>query len=525
MSLVALRSAPVIALLLSSSLIAGAQTSTGPASTGTQTITGRTVNALTGTPINRALVRCGATAMLTDYEGRFQCAPDGSTVTLTATKPGYFLSEDPGESGDIVLRAPLPAVAAEIRMFPEAILTGNLTAANGDPLSGISILANRILYDEGGRHPGPAMATRTDSHGTFRLAVAPGRYRLQTSYSPPTTARPQAVLSQTFPDGSSSSFSNTILARSGETIRVDLHPVLAPVVTVSAHLEPDTSRGNLRITARPASGGDIPLRAAPSANPGEIRLSMPSGGYQLEATKRAPEGLQQAQTSITVGDRDMSGVVLRFLPINPIPVELLLEPSSRSDNTRPTFSDLSLALEDVQQSSSDQNSASWPLLIQDSSSAAFNPLPGSYRLRSRGGGTWFVQAATFGTTDLLRDNLVVVAGAGTVPIRILASNQTASLAGTLRLGNEPAPGWIYLVSSTPSATPILIVHANADGTYSRSGLPPGTYRAIAFEHRHAINFEDPETLVTFSNELRSVTLQSGDKATLDLDLAPPPEAR
>jgi hypothetical protein len=51
-------------------------------------------------------------------------------------------------------------------------------------------------------------------------------------------------------------------------------------------------------------------------------------------------------------------------------------------------------------------------------------------------------------------------------------------------------------------------------------LPPGSYDAIAFERRHSANYRDPDVLAAFATHVRSITVNAGDKATLDLDAVP-----
>jgi hypothetical protein len=51
-------------------------------------------------------------------------------------------------------------------------------------------------------------------------------------------------------------------------------------------------------------------------------------------------------------------------------------------------------------------------------------------------------------------------------------------------------------------------------------LPPGSYQAIAFEGRHSANYRDPASLAPFSSHARSVTVNAGDKPTLNLDAVP-----
>jgi hypothetical protein len=107
-------------------------------------------------------------------------------------------------------------------------------------------------------------------------------------------------------------------------------------------------------------------------------------------------------------------------------------------------------------------------------------------------------------------------GVGGAPIRITVSDQTASLQGTCKLGGLPASCWVYLVPTTPSATPVFTLHSDVQGIYNSVHLPPGTYQAIAFEERHSADYSDPATLAPFATYVRTITISAGEKSTLDL---------
>ena len=519
---------------------APAQNSAISAAGTTQGVFGQTINAVTGQPIARALVRCGNQAMLTNYEGRFRFSSEDATAAITANKPGYTMSEDPRESVASTQRSSLRDGSVEIRMYPEAVLTGTVLAPDGHPIPNVMVEPRRSVYDEAGHHWSQTAVTRTDSHGSFRLPLAAGDYILQTRYVPPTAFARGAVLPVRFPVETSSSGSGLLHLRSGETEHVDLHPQVRPVTEVKARLEPENAQHTARLTAYAEEGRTIPLRLKPGEQQGEVKFEIPYGTYTLSGRSQTSssvgrldpvrrhglDGSEQAETRIKVGQHDDGGVVLRFAPLSPIPVELVVEPSSTSDNSYSlTIARLGLSLENMRPDLADTGDSMERLITWNDQTSVFNPPAGRYRLRAQSDGSWFVRSASYGTSDLLRQELMVAPGAGTLPIRIVASNQTGSLSGTVRSNGQSVAAWVYLVASMPSATPVLIVHTDADGLYTRSAMPPGAYRAIAFEHMHGVNYEDQDVLASLNNAMQSVTLNAGDKATLNLDLTSLPAAR
>jgi hypothetical protein len=151
--------------------------------------------------------------------------------------------------------------------------------------------------------------------------------------------------------------------------------------------------------------------------------------------------------------------------------------------------------------------------------------PGSYRLAARGQNRWYIRSASFGTSDLSSENLVVAAGTSSATIHLVVTNQTGSLQGAVKLSGQPVSSWVYLISTTPSLSPVITVHSNSSGTFSNPYLPPGTYRAVAFERRHAGDLSDPAALDAYSTYVQSVTVTAGNQSALSLNAVPQTEVK
>jgi hypothetical protein len=134
---------------------------------------------------------------------------------------------------------------------------------------------------------------------------------------------------------------------------------------------------------------------------------------------------------------------------------------------------------------------------------------------------WYLKSASYGDdADLLQQEVVVAPGAAGTPMRLVVSNQTGSLQGTVNLNGSPAACWVYLIPAGAGAQAVISLRSNNSGSYTAAHLPPGSYQAIAFERRHSANYRDPASLAPFSSHVRSVTVNAGDKPTLSLDAVP-----
>jgi hypothetical protein len=495
--------------------------SSATTTTAPSTVSGVVINAKTGSPVPRALVRLNNRAVLTDHEGKFHFDQNTETsANILVTKPGFSASTEMQEPGNVFLQAAQLAVPLELRLYPEALLTGTVLAPDGTPLPRIPVTAQRSSFDENGHRWLNAGQDQTDSHGNFRLTVPAGEYRLETRYIPVDRTTGEAVLPVVVSNDGSSDTSPAIRIHSGEEEHFELRPAVSETHTVSVATQSSGGRDFARITAR-ASNGSM-LQVNPQMNGGEMKMQLPQGTYTLMATRNNPENPEQAESTVTVPDHDISGVVFQFSPVPSIPVELILDSSLTSDNSSsqpPSLPQFGITLQSDQPDPERGESTVHPTTRRDGS-FVFTAPPGSYHLQGRNTGTWYIKSATYGDSDLLQQNLVVVPGAAGTPIRVVVSDQTASLQGTVALNGSPAACWVYLIPTGPNAQSVITLRSSSTGSYTSAHLPPGTYQAVAFERRHSANYHDPASLSPFTGHVQSVTINAGDKPTLNLDAVP-----
>jgi hypothetical protein len=484
------------------------------------TFSGVVINAATGVPVSRALVRMNDRAMLTDHEGKFmfdQLTSSGSAV-VEVRKPGFYASLEPGLQS-IMLQGVQLTSPITLRLYPEALITGTITGPDGSPLSRVFVSALNSVYNETGHQWLPSGHSFTNSRGEFRLAVPPGDYRIATNFSPRVGGTTNAVLPLAVPSGQ-----ELIHMGSGTEQRFDLHPVVSQTYLVDVHIESSQERGFPNLLARSSDGSIFPVMVlhGEEAASGAMRVALPSGTFTLIASMNRGEVMEYGEANVTVADQNLSGLVLRMAPVAPIPVQIVVDPGSTSDKAPPSPQQLGLTMQNAQ--AVQIGTASFFVMARGNQEASFRPTPGVYRFTSRVTGSgWFIKSATYGTTDLLRENMTVTWGAGGSPIIVTVSNQTGGLQGSTRLKSTPASSWIDLIPNSPSAVPFYAGRSSADGAFSFPALPPGTYQVVSFESRHSANYRDPSVLLPYATYVRSVTINAGNKATIDLDAVPDTE--
>jgi hypothetical protein len=484
-------------------------------------VSGQVINASTGLPVARALVHFNSRAVLTSHDGRFQFDQNTeASGSFLVVKPGFYSAIDPADTANLHLQGNQLAAPIRLFLYPEALLTGSVIAPDGTPLSRIPVFAQRNVFDESGQHRVNAAQTQTDSHGGFRLPVPAGEYRVGTRYVALDQTTGLAVLPTSFPKVTSSS---TLEIRSGQEQQIDLRPATSPTHTVTA-----TTESSLRgfgfpaVTARSSDGDTLQLNLRPTGVGGEAKIELPQGTYTLTASRNTPEGPEEAETTVTVPDHDISGVALHFSPTPSIPVELLVDDRSTVEGSSPGLAQFNLTLQNNQPDA--EQGASIRLTRSRDNAFLFLAPPGSYHLQAGGGSAWYIESAAYGTSDLLQQNLIVAPGSAGTSIQVTVSSQTGSLQGTAKVNGEPAACWIYLIPSMPSAAAVFSLRSNAEGAYGSAHLPPGSYQAIAFESRHSANYRAPASLAPFSSYTHALTIHTGDKMTLDLDAVPRTES-
>lgn len=506
----------LLSMLAFLSVIASAQSSAGLSGTTAAEVRGTVVNAATGGPVPRALVKMDNQAVFTDAQGRFALnAPAGTQANLMLMKPGFYLNEDPGEGFNLAITPAQMTEPVVLRLYPEAILSGTLSSQEGEPLAHVNVMALRASLDESGHHWQPSGQTQTDVDGEFRLTVPPGDFRLQTTYvrSDPLTGK--CVLPLIFPVDSTTGTRSSIHVRGGEEKHVDLTATLATAHNVTLPLEAQqTFASPINLVATQGDGPPIQVFVQSQPDHNFVRIQLPPGTYSLFLNRGTEEGPLYAEANVTVEDQDTTGPALHFAPAAAIPVEVNLAGGVASDNEIPTVQQLGAYLSG--RTSSLYNSRFYAMTARDKSSQ-FSVAPGTYNLRAGQNGQWYIQSAFYGTTNLLTQEFVATAGPSAVPMRLTVSKSTGKLQGATTMDGRPCACWVYLISSVPSATPLSIFRTNQDGSFAALNLPPGTYRAIAFLHRQSADLSNAAVVTSLGGVTKSISLDPGATATLNLE--------
>ena len=288
----------------------------------THTVRGQVINAVTGLPVARALVHLNGRAVLSDAQGKFQMADVmGAQVFAQATRPGFSDASNGAMASAAVTDLDVPL---EIKMYPNAVITGAVTGSDGLPLTQISVQLRRSFPLPSGIRWVPGGYASTDSHGEYRFSQPAGRYQIAVEYMEKSRDTGEAVLPVVFPARSGTSTSTYIELAAGEERRIDLRPRTGPVHPVALTLDGVDNPRGLQITAITALGESCRVRAV--ANGDDWVVSLPTGTYTLRARSFNRDTPGEGSARITVAGRGNDATTIHISPPMIIPIELSVDP-------------------------------------------------------------------------------------------------------------------------------------------------------------------------------------------------------
>jgi hypothetical protein len=513
-----------------------------------RTIAGVVINGVTGWPIARALVQAGQHAMLTDAEGRFELRgvtePD---VALFATKPGYF-----GENISPLIPS-MPAAESqagpvEVRLVPEAILSGLVTDGSGVPLEGITVQLRTLTTSNGLKHWDQRVTTRTNAEGEFRFAeLRAGEYALQTAVKLDGPIEGEAAAGYASVDYPvlGANEAGALQLHPGDHLEADMSTRLEKLYPVSGVINGLPESASLSFTVRTAEG--LETNAAFRQNPqtGEFRILLPSGSLEVRAHAYAApanhgivgEPAQQliARHLVTIAQGPVSGLSMTLEPMATLPVEVAEEHTTKLQSGGQPLDPPDVSQMNIRLLPGEADAAHMTYSVQRLGNGA-NPVqvrqgsgpplirdlpPGQYFLQAQPQQPWYIASAFCGGTDLTREWLSITGSAAGCMLRLVLRDDIASLKFSVSdaKGDRATPAFIYFVPLDNLTRDVLMLSTGPEGKGSMD-MPPGQYLLLATRHGAQLQlaFRDPESLRRYEAEGRRIDLTPGGNAEVRLDV-------
>jgi hypothetical protein len=486
---------------------------------------------------------------------------------LTARKPGFM--PDPDNPGNNLQNDTSKDLT--LTLIPESLIVGTVTLPSSEPPDAITLQIFRRQVQDGRARWVPAGGTRSMSDGEFRFAELPaGTYKLLTheqldrdpltvdslNIDPSTHARRGPLVGYPpvyYQNASDFASAATIQLAAGQTQTINLTLAKQPYYWVK-----------VPVIAPPENGVRVSVYSLGRKGPGfslgynnsdhAIEGLLPSGTYTVEASSFGPNGLSGTQ-SITIKGAPIEGPSMMLVPNASIPV-IVKEEFTSADHTGPTtwsVNGRSVTMKgprrylNVMLEPADDLGVGRTVTLRDPIGTADEGLfiegapAGVYWVRvhsSRG----YPATIRSGNLDLQHQPLVVGAGGGASPIEITMRDDSAEISGTIAGVTPPSPGpvstsaepggitlyapfsgqagaHIYCLPLSDSTGQFTQIWASPDGSFSYSGLPPGAYRLLAFDHDSPdLEYRNPEVMQAYDAKGPVIRLVAGQQERVQLQL-------
>jgi len=511
---------------------ASSQSPVEDAPTPTYVLDGIVLNSATGQPIRGALVQVRAraeTSVLTGRDGKFhfEGLAQGQ-ISISVRKPGFF-DEQQGtvRNGVVGLGANMQPVV--LKLVPESVIYGRITDASGDPAESLQVkLMNQAI--ENGEIHWQERAAQTNEDGEFRLfGLQAGTYYLKAEPSFATRPKASSPL-QTHREGYESTYypgvtdlesASAIAVTPGKQFRADLSLRTAAFYEVAGTVVGYPIGADINVQFLTKEGDPIPSNVQINPSNGTfIVTSIPAGSYVIKAFANVNNSQQSLVSILPLHvTSDVAGVRLVMGPPATIPVtvEFELTPKSNSESYPIGGQPVSIELTSTGSSFLTQRTqATMEGPLEDRSFAIRNLEPGTYRVRARPTGPWYLESARCGPTNLLAQELIVASGGLGEPIEVVLRDDFAMLEGTVSSDGHPAPATVLLIPEN-NPTAITTIFVNETGQLQMRNLAPGEYRVFAFDQTDGLEYANPEAMRPYISKAQFIRLAPNGQATVNVE--------
>jgi hypothetical protein len=498
---------------------------------------GTVVNAITGEPIPRALVQIYGQApsvVMTDSGGHFEFhdLPQMETVTIMVRKPGFHPEgEIDGlpNSGQTLVKVGPDAPPVVVRLILGAIIFGRVESA-GEPVERIPIKIFWPRMGQGHRY-WQRRDVITDEDGNFRVAdLLPGNYYISAgpgldnhsmTVSP---ADANAAFATTFHTGANDFEEATPVALSaGQQIEVDFAIKKLPTYKLTGTITGNPPGTSVSLDFKDSAGENFYFPMHYDDITQQFSVRVPAGSYVLGARSQNKDGVQLSTRLPVRVNSDMTGVGLVLQQSPSIPVSVRLEYARPESSPQSNLSfrirkmgrlPLTLGLESAVGSINKPSYWAGPDQSSNSGLLIQNVEPGKYNLQIHSYGPWYVQSATSGSTDLLRQEFEV--DARPQAINVVLRDDDASINATVRSEERLRQVAVLLVRED-APRDVVTTYIVPGGQFTINGLAPGNYSVLAFESVENLEYSKPEVLSDYLQKATHVTLQANQSLDLTID--------
>jgi hypothetical protein len=508
-------------------------------------VEGVVVNSLTGEPIPRALVEIDVRQVLTKSKGdlsfeekrsvlsgaegefSFENVPGGHAY-ITPSKPGYSITRSQSLGFDVGL----DAGKIVFRLVPAAVIFGEVTGQDGEPLEGVTVQVlgpgSGSFFNRGEAH--------TDEDGKFRIQISPGRYRLAVKAGSvirsvlgavPKMSYPALLYYPGTPDAAAAA---SLDLTAGQKAELQFPLSLVPTYKLAGRLVSPPGEPMRWVAPKVIDATDQELFTPDSfdAHSGDFEFrSLPASTYILHFGGANQQDRGRFTTRKVLLSNDLTDFRLAMLPAVTIPVRVRKEsqhplgrcwwyPLTETLNSTDCSDYKAARVELVPLDSLGIARTDGAGVVKDPTSFTIDGVePGRYSVQVKVPffPKSYVQSVRSGNLDLLHEPLIVPEDGSVMPIEILLHDDFAFLKvhanGAVGLPNIVVlrEGLLLSASQPPD---------HVDGADFSYALAPGSYAVFAVDSTSV--YGDSEALAKYSEKALKVTVSANETTSVSVDV-------
>jgi protocatechuate 3,4-dioxygenase beta subunit len=518
-------------------------------------VSGRVLNAANNEPVRRAHLTlrrkdnpAGGSGMsaafvtTTDDHGRFAMKDiEPGKYDFSAKHAGFadtgYGARRPGRPGvTLSLDAGQQLTGVVFRLVPQAVITGRVLDADGDPVQGVQVTTARYRYEMGKRQLLPSGYAGTDDLGEYRLfGLAPGRYYLQATYRDllslqgiGVTSKPvqESYVPTYYPGVTDPSSATPLDLSAGTQLRgMDFTLTKVRAVNVRGHVIVPAS-ANRRVTTIMLAPREMAfwgsmrrLRGTDAQGSFEVAGVAP-GSYTLTASVQDGQKTLFAYQHLEVGNSNIDDVTLSLTTGAELPGQLRFEGQPPA-----SLNGIEVSLEEFEgyefrmgpQPSAemkDDGTFTLPSIAAELYRARVRGLPDGYYLKSVRLGDDELKDTGIDATHELSGTLLVTVSSRAGLIEGVVQNDK----------DQPVPGASVVLVPEPKkrGRSDEFEHVTTDqyGRYIVKSIAPGDYKLFAFEDMEPGEYMDPEFLKPVEEQGVKIGIREGSRENTDLKQIP-----
>jgi hypothetical protein len=504
-----------------------AQGQTSTTDTPKHMVSGTVVNAVTGSPISRALVELNSNLSrytMTDGNGefRFEGVEKGS-VKVAAERPTFFKSTDAasgdGASSEFQVDRDISGIA--LKLVPWAEVAVHVRSVTGVPIQDYPVRLYERQIVDGSLQWGNTTSVVSDVNGFCRIfSVHQGSYIL--SGGPelwrrrPLGAKHVGYPMLFYPNAHELSEAGMFTVTAGQKVEIDFSLNQESLFEVSGIVVDVPESVDTKIELSSSVGDPAPL-AQPHPAKHEFFGYATAGKYILRASAELNGKPMRATVPLTI-DTNTVGIRVVLAPQISIPVNLRSDfdvsngvrvSGVPSTNVRlkstvgfpPTEIATTIQVER-------QNGNVMEL-------AGVEPGRYSVEIDSFSG---YVKTATSGSTNLLQDDLVVPETGTVERIEIVLSNDGGEIVGNVKLPDPNGVATVLLVPERGSTKTLMTVSTQPGGTFTFNQIAPGDYLLFAFDRIKDLEYRNADLLGNYRSRATHIEVSPHQHVTTTLEV-------